>query len=143
MPEPPYRALRIFLRVFSLLAEFCALDRVKSRRSTRRTRRLVFPSLPPFRSRNRSLPRVRARQSQPIFDPICILGEQRNHKVERFDLSPHALNLRLLLLQNLVQVLHGWLASLDSAPWHAVDFSRRKKTLQAAVTKRLTVSAHC
>jgi hypothetical protein len=63
--------------------------------------------------------------------------------VERLDLSPHALNLGLLLLQNLVQVLHGWLASLDSAPWHAVDLSRRKKTPQAAVAKRLTVSTHC
>ena len=78
-----------------------------------------------------------------MFDRVRVLGEQRNHKVERFDLSPQTLNLRLLLFQNLVQVLHGRLASLDSAPWHAVDFSRRKKTLQAAVTKRLTVSAHC
>jgi hypothetical protein len=36
-----------------------------------------------------------------MFDPVRVLGEQGNHKAERLDLSPHALKLYLLLLQNL------------------------------------------
>lgn len=44
-----------------------------------------------------------------MFDPVCILSEQRNHKVERRNLPPHVLNLHLLLLQNLVQIFHTWI----------------------------------
>jgi hypothetical protein len=41
-----------------------------------------------------------------MFDRVRVLGEQRNHKVERVDLSPHALNIPLFLTQHLIQVLH-------------------------------------
>ena len=42
-----------------------------------------------------------------MFDPVPVLGEQGNHKSERFDLSPHALDIHLFLTQNLVRILHG------------------------------------
>jgi len=42
-----------------------------------------------------------------MFDPVRVLGEQRNHKVERLDLFPHALDIPLFLTQNLVRILHG------------------------------------
>ena len=51
-------------------------------------------------------------RSEPMFDRVRVLGEQRNHKVERVDLSPHALNISLFLTQNLEQVLHGYLQHL-------------------------------
>src|SRR3984893_13658552 len=99
---------------------------VKSSTRQSSTRRLVFPLLPPFRGRNPSRPRLRARRSQPILDPICVLGEQRNHEAEGLDLPPHALNLRLLLLQNLVRVLHGYLPAPHC--WtHAFERSNRMK----------------
>jgi len=47
-----------------------------------------------------------------MFDRVRVLGEQRNHKVERVDLSAHALNISLFLTQNLEQVLHGYLQHL-------------------------------
>jgi hypothetical protein len=74
-----------------------------------------------------------------MFNPVRVLGEQRNHKVERFDLFPHALNIPLFLTQNLIQVFHGYLP----APRRTLDFVPRKRILQAALNKRLTVSAHC
>jgi len=58
-----------------------------------------------------------------MFGRARVLGEQRNHKVERVDLSPHALNIRLFLTQNLIQVLHDDLP----APRGILDFVSGKK----------------
>jgi len=74
-----------------------------------------------------------------MFDPVRVLGEQRNHELERLDLSPHALDIHFFLHQNLVRIPHGYLP----APRVLLTSLGAKKTLQAALNKRLTVSAHC
>jgi hypothetical protein len=62
----------------------------------------------PWEARSSSSLRLRRgrRQRQPVFDPVPVLGEQRNRQVQRFDLSSQARNCPFSLLQNRVHIPH-------------------------------------
>ena len=62
----------------------------------------------PWEARSSSSLRLRGgrRQRQPVFDPVPVLGEQRNRQVQRFDLSSHTRNCPFSVLQNRVHIPH-------------------------------------
>ena len=68
-----------------------------------------------------------------MVNPVRVLGEQRNHKAERLELSPYALDIPLFLTQNLVQVLHGYLP----APRRTLDCVSRKENSSSGVEQAL------
>jgi hypothetical protein len=60
-----------------------------------------------------------------MFDRVRVLGEQRNHKVERVDLSPHALNISLFLLRTWSRSFMG---TSSTSPYFRLRFSPKNSS---------------